>query len=276
MLRNRLDRDDRQMALPFGGPVGAAPPDGPADEPLRSAAGPSSSGGFVTPDPPGPAPVLRLVHNPRARRYIIRVGPDGTIRVTIPRRGTAAEAHGFVHEHRAWIDDQLARLRRMAPASTRALVAGDLVWLRGVPTPVTTGLARPGLVRVGLGDTLACVVAPAADLRPVVSAMLRALARRDLPPRLHALAARHDLTVTRVTIRNQRGRWGSCAPGGSISLNWRLVQMPPEVCDYVLLHELMHLREANHSRRFWRHVVRACPWHLDARRWLRQEGKALL
>jgi hypothetical protein len=94
-------------------------------------------------------------------------------------------------------------------------------------------------------------------------------------PRLQALASEHSLTVDRVTIRNQRSRWGSCSRRGVIALNFRLVQMPPAVCDYVLLHELMHLRQQNHSRRYWRLVAAVCPDYREAERWLRVEGKAL-
>jgi predicted metal-dependent hydrolase len=155
-------------------------------------------------------------------------------------------------------------------------VPGDLVPLRGVPTPLRVEAAHNGRVKVRLGDAPACLTLPAGDLRPAVMAMLRALAQRELPGRQRALAAEHGLRVTRVSIRNQQSRWGSCASSGAINLNWRLVQMPTEVRDYVLVHELMHLREANHSRRFWRHVAKACPWHLEARRWLNREGKALL
>ena len=74
-----------------------------------------------------------------------------------------------------------------------------------------------------------------------------------------ALAAQFDLAVTQVSVRNQRARWGSCATGGRISLNWRLIQTPDAVRDYVLIHELMHLRQPNHSARFWALVARACP-----------------
>jgi predicted metal-dependent hydrolase len=77
-------------------------------------------------------------------------------------------------------------------------------------------------------------------------------------------------------VRDQRSRWGSCSRSGSITLNWRLVQMPPFVRDYIVIHELMHRREMNHSPRFWRHVAAACPRHLEARKWLRTEGKKLL
>lgn len=280
MSRTRLDRSSRQLTLPFGDPLDAPTPDGPAIAPRRPDATLPPAVGALPPDPPDPEPpphlVLRFARNPRARRYIIRIRPDGIVRVTIPRRGTEAEARGFVHRHRAWVDDQLAKLRRAASVSARGLADGDRVLLRGVPTPVTVEPAHHGRVRVRLGDAPACLMAPADDFRPAVSAMLRALAQRELPPRLHALAAEHGLAVSRVTIRSQQGRWGSCSTTGSINLNWRLVQMPVEVRDYVLLHELMHLREPNHSRRFWRHVTRACPWHLEARRWLHREGKALL
>ena len=93
-------------------------------------------------------------------------------------------------------------------------------------------------------------------------------------PRLLELAARHDLSVSRVSVRNQRWRWGSCNRNGHICLNWRLVTMPDWVRDYVMLHELMHLERMDHSPRFWKLVKEACPEYQDARRWLRQVSRA--
>ena len=98
---------------------------------------------------------------------------------------------------------------------------------------------------------------------------LRTLAARELPQRLHELARLHGFALPAVSVRNQRTRWGSCSPSGRISLNWRLVQLPPAVRDYVLLHELTHLRHLNHSARFWRELARLCPDHAAARQWLR-------
>lgn len=108
---------------------------------------------------------------------------------------------------------------------------------------------------------------PAPD--PADLLRLRVQAARELPARLLELAAAHGCRVTGVSIRDQRSRWGSCSPSGRISLNWRLVQVPPTVRDYVLLHELTHLAEPNHSRRFWKKLEAVCPWHLEARAWLR-------
>lgn len=104
---------------------------------------------------------------------------------------------------------------------------------------------------------------------------LRARARVELPPRLLAFASAHGLRVDRVSIRNQRTRWGSCARDGHICLNWRLVLMPDWVRDYVLIHELMHLRRLDHSAAYWRLVEDACPGYQEARRWLRAHGQGL-
>ena len=97
----------------------------------------------------------------------------------------------------------------------------------------------------------------------------------DLPARLLELAARHGLTVSRVSVRNQRTRWGSCGRDGHITLNWRLTLMPEWVRDYVMVHELMHLRRLDHSGHYWRHVAEAYPDYENARKWLRVHGPSL-
>ena len=173
---------------------------------------------------------VHLVPMRRARRYIMRVRPDGALRVTIPRGGSRAEALRFAERHLSWAERERARVKSMRRATPQ----------------------EPEVVRA-----------------------LVAQARRELPGRLLALAREHDLDVTRVLIRNQRSRWGSCSPKGVIALNYRLVQMPPEVRDYVLIHELMHLRQTNHSRRFWALVEQACPQFRAAERWLKAEGQGL-
>jgi len=115
-----------------------------------------------------------------------------------------------------------------------------------------------------------------AELRPPEDDNdLRHHARRELPARLLELAARHGLAVTRVSVRNQRSRWGSCGRDGHICLNWRLVLMPPSVRDYILIHELMHLRRMDHSPAYWRLVADAYPDYRAARDWLRRHGAAL-
>ena len=101
----------------------------------------------------------------------------------------------------------------------------------------------------------------------------RARGRARAAARLLELAAEHGLAVSRVSVRNQRWRWGSCSRSGHICLNWRLVQMPDAVRDYVLIHELMHLKRMDHSPTFWKLVAEACPDYQAHRAFLR--GRSL-
>jgi len=181
---------------------------------------------------PGPARRLAnggtvFVRHHWARRYIMRVLDNGTLRVTLPRWGSKKEATAFVEQSGAWIAKQLLKHE-----------------------------SRPAAVHPD---------EPA----------LRKRAAKELPAELLALADTHTISVTRISIRNQRSRWGACSSRGSITLNWRLILVPPFVREYVMIHELMHRRELNHSKRFWKHVAAACPRHQEARTWLLSEGQRL-
>lgn len=216
---------------------------------------------------------LLLARNPRARRYILRVRPDGAARVTIPRGGSVAEARRFVVRHAAWIERQLLR-QASRPSRLRGWNFGTEILMRGVPVRLErpTGAAAG---EVQIGKEVLPATPAADDLRPLVERHLRELATRELPPRVLELAATHQVTVRRVSVRNQRSRWGSCSRRGTISLNWRLIQTPDFVRDYIILHELMHLRELNHSPRFWAEVERVCPDYLAAEQWLKQHTARL-
>ncbi len=228
--------------------------------------------------PPGPPVVLLpagmqtlpllLVHNPRARRYLLRLHPDGTARVTIPRGGSPAVARQFVERHAAWLERQIQRLQAQ-PRKPATWQMGTEILLRGAAVRLEAG--SPGEVKiVRFGGESVRVPNLATDLRPTIESHLRQAATRELPPRVLELAARHGLTVNRITVRNQKSRWGSCSRRGTISLNWRLIQTPVFVSDYICLHELMHLRQMNHSPRFWREVERVCPEYRMAERWLKE------
>jgi predicted metal-dependent hydrolase len=174
-----------------------------------------------------------FVRHRRARRYILRILDDGTLRVTLPRWGSKREAMAFVEMNAPWIAKQRSLHEPVSPKPHAAKADGS-----GEPGALTR-------------------------------------AKSELPQQLLALARAHNVTVTRVSVRNQRSRWGACSARGSITLNWRLILVPDFVREYVMIHELMHRRELNHSSRFWRHVAAACPGHEAARRWLRTEGQRL-
>lgn len=210
---------------------------------------------------------LRLVRHRRARRYVLRVTNTADVVVTMPRWGSIAEARAFAEQHLAWITRE--RLRRAAESTSRAWTPGAELWLRGERCRIELdgGVARVGDIRARMRAGV--------TVETALRRALRAQAARELPPRLDALAGRAGLRVSRVTIRDQRSRWGSCSTRGAIALNWRLLLMPPPVRDYVLWHELMHIRRADHSPAFWTLVEQVCPGYREARAWLLAHGREL-
>ncbi len=212
---------------------------------------------------------LLFVHQPRARRYLLRLRQDGIARVTIPGSGSISAARDFVNRNIDWLEQQFQRLADQ-PNTPLAWNNGTKIYFRGelVEIEVVDAQIRFGSERIKDSEA-------AADLRPAIQQHLRQLATQVLPARVMDLAAEHGVEVTRVSVRNQKTRWGSCSRRGTISLNWRLIQAPDFVRDYIILHELSHRRQMNHSDLFWREVERLCPDYPVAERWLKQHAKRL-
>jgi predicted metal-dependent hydrolase len=211
-----------------------------------------------------------MVRHPRARRYLLRLLPNGTARVTIPRGGNQAEARQFVERNRDWLEQQFKRVAERPPIR-REWNVGTEVLFRGELTridPDGLGWFRIGNERLRVSDGLS-------DLRPPIELHLRRLATRELTARVLELAVANGLRVGRVSVRNQKSRWGSCSRRGTISVNWRLIQTPVFVRDYIILHELAHLRQLNHSKKFWQEVERMCPDYREAERWLKAHRDVL-
>jgi len=218
----------------------------------------------------GRAVPLLVVRNPRARRYLLRLRADGKARLTIPRGGNLADAMVFVQRNTDWLKVQLEKLATRAPSPSEWRV-GMEIWVGG--ERVRIAAAENGAI--GFGNEALMVPDSTGDLRPAIELHMWQQAARQLPKRVADLAELHGIEVMRVTVRNQRSRWGSCSRRGTISLNWRLIQTPEQVRDYIILHELAHRRHMNHSQRFWQEVERLCPEYLEAERWLKLHGRSL-
>ncbi len=215
---------------------------------------------------------LVFVRSARARSYRLTLRKDGVAVATIPVRGTESEARAFVMQHRDWLDRARARHARR-PRPAEIWVMGTTVLWRGELTEIrAVGGDRP---TVCLAADVFRVPSLVGDLRPVLEKQFTRRARIELPARAWELAAETGAAVKQVTVRNQRSRWGSCSPGGTISLNWRLIQAPEAVRDYIIYHELAHLWEMNHSDRFWARVAQVCPGWREAEHWLKRSGSLL-
>lgn len=167
----------------------------------------------------------------------IEVRPDGTIRIRAPRFCTNAEIRRFLQKNRGWIAGKLEQAVRRQQR-------------RDTP-----------------------------EGRPFTEQELRELAdraKRELPPRIRRFAKEMGVTYGRITIRCQKTRWGSCSVKGNLNFNCLLMLVPAEIQDYVLVHELAHRREMNHSPRFWRIVEEVLPDYRRRKQWLKREGAALI
>jgi hypothetical protein len=225
---------------------------------------------LAPPAGPGPRPEVVFRRSPRARSYRLSLGRDGVATATIPARGSMREAQRFVELNREWLERARDRQRRRPRAADTWTVGTSLLW-RGELTAIRPAAAgdRPS---VSLGADVFRVPRLEGDLRTVLEARFVRLAKIELPARAWELAAQTRMNVTRVCVRDQRSRWGSCTAAGVISLNWRLVLTPEVVRDYIIMHELMHLREMNHSERFWACVDEVFPGWREAEAWIKRNG----
>ncbi|MBL9187669.1 MAG: M48 family metallopeptidase [Opitutaceae bacterium] len=215
----------------------------------------------------------------RSLSYRLTLRRDGTVAVTIPLRGSEREARRFVAENREWLERARLRQSRRPRAAeiwtvgTHVLWRGQMTEIRVAATMDPFGLpGAPARPKVCLGADVFRVATLDGDLRPTLEAHFARRAKIELPARAWELAAVTGVEVKLVSVRNQRSRWGSCSERGTISLNWRLVQTPDLVRDYIIYHELMHLREMNHSERFWARVEEVCPEWREAERWIKRNG----
>ena len=182
--------------------------------------------------------------------------------VTIPRGGAFEEARKFAQRHVGWLEERLSKLQERTATPPGELTT---VLFKGEPLP----LIAVSDTQISFGAHSIRVAPGRPDLRARLKDNLWRLAKLELPLRVAELAAQHGLSVNRVSVRDQRSRWGSCSVRKHVSLNWRLIQVPDLVRDYIIVHELMHLREMNHSARFWKWVHVAFPQTPEAERWLK-------
>ncbi len=256
-------------------------------------------------------PPVTVIRRKRQRTMRIRVKDDGVV-VSGPASVSRDALLNFVREKSGWIiktrDRRLQRLREMEAKREAQkgtlLLRGERKQIYGFPV---TGLRKPRLVEhknavvhqynpdpqsrqihpglqtnphpQGYQLTLAGMdgdstsddrtIMPDSDL---IHTFYRNLAKSELPVRVHFWTERLPFQPNKIIIRNQKTKWGSCSSRGTISLNWRLIKCPLEIMDYIIIHELCHLRHFNHSRAFWETVAKYYPDVREARSWIRSRS----
>ncbi|HEY5319125.1 MAG TPA: SprT family zinc-dependent metalloprotease, partial [Solirubrobacteraceae bacterium] len=169
---------------------------------------------------------------------------------------------------RPWIERRFAELDRAREAVASR---GATVPYLGQPLQL---ISEPQRIRVHRrGQEL---LVPAGDHLPALERWYRRTARTEIAPRLDTATTQAGTPYTTLTIRGQKTRWASCSRTGAMSFNWRLLLAPEEVLDYVIWHEVCHLKVMDHSPRFWALLSKRCPDYRDHQRWLRRHGTTLV
>jgi predicted metal-dependent hydrolase len=219
--------------------------------------------------PRGPAHI-EWRRSTRARRVSLRIDSrGGAVVITLPPRAGRGAGMALLMTHADWVAERLAALPDAVPFADGAImpIAGRPHRIRHMPH------ARGG---AWLQNDELCVSGAPEFLPRRVLDFLRAEARRQLTALASAKAAKLGITPRRVSVKDTRSRWGSCASDGSLAFSWRLVMAPEPVQDYVVAHEVAHLKHMNHGKRFWALVNRLTPHAAEAIPWLRVEGSRLL
>jgi len=213
---------------------------------------------FPENDEPGTTPGFAVRESGRARRLSIKVFPRGRVEVVVPKRTRAGEVQAFVEEHREWIDDARASFARLHPPEPFALP--NRTSLPAINRQYRIRYERSTSakgVRYRCRDNTVILSGRTSDEKLCVAALKRwlaSVARSELEPQLQALATRTGNPYARMHVRGQRTCWGSHSSSGTISVNYCLLFLDPQLVRYLMIHELCHGRHMNHSRRYWRYV----------------------
>ena len=221
-----------------------------------------------------PIPIDRLIRS-RRKTIALIIQRDGTLTVRAPLRMAEAHIREFVESHADWIARSQAKVRAAAPPPAKQYAEGETFLYLGKAYPLTFVPAqRPALKFDGSAFRLARSAQPKAEQAfvhwyKVQAAML-------LLERVLLLSQKHGFHYQKIRISSARTRWGSCSSKGTLSFTYRLVMAPPEVVDYVVVHELVHTKIKNHSKTFWNRVRELMPEYKQHMAWLKKNGRFLM
>lgn len=217
---------------------------------------------------------VRVRESTRARTTRVIVGPRRPLEVIVPRGVSDADIDAFLESKRRWISEKVVVSRAIATRPARlGLGRHGIVWLGGEPIEIKRADGRRSMAE--LKDNRLRVGGAEGGAVNAVARWYRREARRRLLGIAEREASRLGVEFATLSVRDPKTRWGSCSRHRNLSFSWRLLLAPTPVLEYVVVHELVHLREPNHTKAFWRLVEAAQPGWQEQARWLREHGQEL-
>lgn len=218
-------------------------------------------------------PVPNKIIRSRRRTISLEITPDATLVVRAPLRTPESYITGLIREKQDWIERKMAEVRSRPVAGKKQFVNGERFLFLGTEYPL---VVLPGSdAPVSLGGSFFIGERSLPQARELFRAWYVERAKEIVPARVAGFAAILDYRPKKIRISDTRRRWASCSTSGTLSFCWRLILAPPEVTDYVIVHELVHMRQPDHSPRFWEKVGQAMPDYKKHREWLRTNERRL-
>jgi predicted metal-dependent hydrolase len=216
---------------------------------------------------------LRIVENEQARRLTLRIDAGGQgLRITVPPGLRRGEVEKFLDRHRGWLEQRLAKVPERPQVRP-----GIRIPVRGVPHLIVHEPGKRGTVEVSRDEAGPVLIVHGDRLH--LPRRIADFLKREAKREIEALVAKHTDAVGRrakaVRFKDTTSRWGSCTSDGSLSFSWRIMMAPAPVIDYLVAHEVAHLKEMNHGPKFWKLCRELCPDTDRCKAWLKRNGGAL-
>ena len=223
-------------------------------------------------------------YSKKRRSVQIRILELGQVLVSVPTGFPADQVEKFLKERQTWIIRHMKRLADLeANPANKSVGHGASILFAGKPRTLLIAGDGGLLPHVTLTDTTLTIhmnylvgEPNDPDVQKILRQWLVKEAGRLLLERTQFWSAKIGVSPKRLTLRDQKTRWGSCSSSGGINYNWRIVMAAPEIIDYLVVHELCHLRYPNHSAAYWQEVAKWVPQYASSRRWLRLNGRLLM
>lgn len=222
---------------------------------------------------------VNVIRSAKRKRTITFEVHGDVLVIRCPVRTTDEEIRSLVDKKRSWIEQALEKMQSVLDSELHSNGAQPILY-QGEQLEVIRKHIDVAGIRVqqsGLGELSVSshVTLTDDEVHALVTSWLKRQANHQIPIRVANYAERLGYRYNRVQVKEQKRRWGSCSSQRNLNFNWRLIQAPTWVLDYVIVHELCHLREMNHSDRFWSLVKQAYPNYEEAKQWLREHGHRL-
>jgi hypothetical protein len=209
----------------------------------------------------------------RRRTIALVITPDGELIVRAPIRAPVAMINEFVKEKRSWIQKKIGEIQQRPAATVYAYEEGETFLYMGRAYPLHIVKSENGAIE--RTDRLCVCHTLMPDIKNRMKRWYMQEAQREISARCMWFSMKTGHVPTTIRISDARQRWGSCTHKGGLNFSWRLIQAPPEIIDYVVVHELVHISQPDHSKKFWAKVREIMPDYERRREWLRQNERLL-